>query len=127
MGWRPRKSFRLGKGFRINLSKRGIGWGAGIPGLFSFGVGGDGRKRAGVGGGLTRVEKQWGGKRRAKGEKGGCCGCLVLIVLAFLGLGVFSTLYQPEDVGAPDSTSGADNSQAEPSTENNKTESGPGE
>lgn len=32
MGWRFNKSLRIGKAFRINLSKGGVGWSAGIPG-----------------------------------------------------------------------------------------------
>jgi hypothetical protein len=32
MGWRFRKSIRVGKGININLSNRGVGWSAGIPG-----------------------------------------------------------------------------------------------
>lgn len=102
MGWRPRKSFKIGKCFRINLSKSGIGWGAGIPGLFSFGVGGDGRKRAGVGGGLTRFENQWGSRQQTKDDKGGCCGCLVLVVLLLIGLGVFGAVYNSTDASSPE-------------------------
>ena len=32
MGWRYRKSINLGLGFRINLSKSGIGYSWGVPG-----------------------------------------------------------------------------------------------
>ena len=32
MGWRIRKSIGIGKLFRINLSKSGIGFSAGVPG-----------------------------------------------------------------------------------------------
>ena len=43
MGFRIRKSINVGP-FRINLSKRGIGYSVGGPG-FRTGVGADGRKR----------------------------------------------------------------------------------
>lgn len=33
MGLRWRKSFNLGKGFRLNLSKSGIGWSWGMKGF----------------------------------------------------------------------------------------------
>src|SRR4051794_23566114 len=39
MGWRFRKTIHVGKFFRINLSKSGVGWSAGIPGTgVSYGV-----------------------------------------------------------------------------------------
>jgi|JI10StandDraft_1071094.scaffolds.fasta_scaffold698335_1 hypothetical protein len=80
MRWSPRKSVRIGKGFRVNLSRKGVGWSAGIPGFMRFGRGGDGRSRTSVGRGLLRWEKQSGG---AKGERGcGCGGCLLLMLVA---------------------------------------------
>lgn len=33
MGWRYRKSVNLGKRFRVNFSKSGIGWSAGVKGF----------------------------------------------------------------------------------------------
>ena len=84
MAWRPRKSIRLGKGVRINISKKGIGGSAGIPGIFSVGVGSDGRKRASVGRGLARQEFS-GGKSDSSG-----CGCLILILIgAAIGFVIF--------------------------------------
>lgn len=80
MRWSPRKSVRIGKGFRLNLSRKGVGWSAGIPGFLRFGRGGDGRTRTSVGKGLLRWEKQSNG---AKGNGGcGCGGCLLLLFIA---------------------------------------------
>jgi len=41
MGWRWRKVFNLGGGFRAIMSRRGIGWSWGIPGM-RIGKGADG-------------------------------------------------------------------------------------
>ena len=84
MAWRPRKSIRLGKGFRINLSRSGIGWSAGVPKFFRFGIGADSRRRSSIGSGLFRQE--WNlGKAVAieKGTSGGCCSCSGPVVLGF--------------------------------------------
>lgn len=81
MKWRPRISIPLGKGFRINVGKRGIGASAGIPGLFRVGMGSDGRMRTTVGSGLLRWEHQ----SSASGQPPGCgCGTLIM-VLVILG------------------------------------------
>jgi hypothetical protein len=62
MGWNFRKSVNLGGGFRVNLSKRGVGASAGIPGL-RFGLGPRG-KRLQVSipgtGMYYRKEESWG-------------------------------------------------------------------
>lgn len=79
MKWRPRLSIPLGKGFRINIGRRGIGASAGIPGVARFGVGSDGRTRTSVGRGLLRWEHQGGGKTQLGGC--GCGGCLTLLIL----------------------------------------------
>jgi hypothetical protein len=95
MAWRPRKSISLGKGFRINLSKRGIGWSAGIPGLFRFGVGSDGRGRSSFGTGLLRHEFHHGKVGGGSGGGGGGCGCFTLVVIVILGLGVVGAIIGP--------------------------------
>lgn len=58
MGWRFRKSISLGRFFRINLSKKGVGASVGVPG-FRIGVGADGKVRRTVsipGTGLYKTE-----------------------------------------------------------------------
>lgn len=85
-----RKSFTLGKGFRINLSRRGIGWSAGIPKLFRFGVGADRRVRSSFGTGLLRHEFDHGkATAQSAQSRGGCCGCLAFSLLAVLALILF--------------------------------------
>lgn len=93
MAWRPRKSFHLGKGFRINLSRRGIGWSVGIPKLFRFGIGADRRVRSSFGSGLLRHEFDHG--RAAGGHDGGPgggCGCLAFFLVSVLALILFVQL-----------------------------------
>ena len=72
MGFFFRRSFRKGP-LRVNLSKSGLGWSLGVPGL-RFGKSAKGRSytRAGIPG--TGVGWQSSGKSRS--------GCLVPIVLA---------------------------------------------
>lgn len=48
MGWRWRKVFNLGGGFRSIMSRRGIGWSWGIPG-FRIGKSADGSTWVSVG------------------------------------------------------------------------------
>lgn len=84
MKWRPRISIPLGKGFRINIGKRGIGASAGIPGLFRVGVGSDGRMRTSVGSGLLRWEHQ-----SSPGSQPPGCGCGSLIMMLVI-LGAIS-------------------------------------
>ncbi len=48
MGWRWRKVFNLGGGFRSIMSRRGIGWSWGFPG-FRIGIGADGSTWVSVG------------------------------------------------------------------------------
>lgn len=74
MGWSFRKSIRLGKGVRINLSRRGIGWSIGSK-LLRFGVSG-GRSRVSSGVGPFRYQKTLPNE-----STGGGCGCLSLIVV----------------------------------------------
>jgi hypothetical protein len=93
MAWRPRKSFRIGKGFRINLSRKGIGWSAGIPGIIRFGVGGDGRRRLSAGAGLFRQESQWSGSNSGGHSSSGCCGCLAIIIVGFVGVGLIGGFF----------------------------------
>ena len=80
MGWSFRKSIRLGKGLRINLSRRGIGWSIGSK-LLRFGVSG-GRSRVSSGVGPFRYQKTLPNE-----PAGGGCGCLSLIVVV-LAVGV---------------------------------------
>ena len=91
MGWSFRKSFRIGKGLRFNLSKRGLGWSIGGKLL-----------RLGFGGGRTRVSSGFGPFRYQKtlspgaapASKGGC-GCLTLIV-AVLAVGGITSLFHSQ-------------------------------
>lgn len=80
MGWSFRKSIRLGKGVRINLSRRGIGWSIGSK-LLRFGVSG-GRSRVSSGVGPFRYQKTLPNE-----PAGGGCGCLSLVVVV-LAVGV---------------------------------------
>jgi hypothetical protein len=96
MKWRPRLSIPLGKGFRINIGRRGIGASAGIPGVARFGVGSDGRTRTSVGKGLLRWEHQGSGKKQPGGC--GCSGCLTLLILGCVvaaGIGFLLPQKQP--------------------------------
>lgn len=54
MGWRFRKIFRLGGGFRTTLSRGGVGMSWGIPGL-RFGVSPTGRKYVSIGIPMTGI------------------------------------------------------------------------
>lgn len=90
MAWRPRKSFTFGKGFRINLSRRGVGWSVGIPKLFRIGIGSDRRLRSSFGSGLFRHEFHHGKVSEGQGgRRSGCGGCLVLFLVAALALVFF--------------------------------------
>ncbi len=64
MGWRYRKSINLGGGFRINLSKSGIGYSWGFPGYrHTYSPNGTQRKTYSIPGtGISYVESQ--GNRR---------------------------------------------------------------
>lgn len=63
MGWRFRKTIRLGKGININLSRRGVGWSAGIPGSGLRYVSSPGPGRRGAGGSASasapRRTRRW--------------------------------------------------------------------
>lgn len=48
MGWRLRRSIGIGKLFRINFSKFGVGWSFGIPG-FRISIGADKKIRRTIG------------------------------------------------------------------------------
>lgn len=60
MGWRYRKSINLGGGFRINLSKSGIGYSWGFPGYrHTYSPNGTQRKTYSIPGtGISYVESQ---------------------------------------------------------------------
>ena len=63
MGWRYRKSINLGGGFRINLSKSGIGYSWGFPGYrHTYNANGSQRKTYSIPGtGISYIEES--GKR----------------------------------------------------------------
>lgn len=68
MGWGYRKSISLGKGVRLNVSKRGVGVSAGVKG-FRVGTGPSGsRMRATLPGTGLYYEKRLGSKTRKKGN-----------------------------------------------------------
>ncbi len=48
MSWRWRKSYSSGP-FRTTVSKKGLGWSVGIPGLLRYGVTPDGRRYISIG------------------------------------------------------------------------------
>ncbi len=68
MGWRLRKSINLGLGFRINLSKSGIGYSWGFPGYRTTKLANGGTRQTYSipGTGISYVEQQ--GKRKNYGE-----------------------------------------------------------
>ncbi|MEO6754358.1 MAG: DUF4236 domain-containing protein [Chthoniobacteraceae bacterium] len=86
MGWSFRKSIRLGKGLRLNLSKRGLGWSFGSKAL-RFGFGG-GRTRVSSGFGPFRYHKTLNPGSAPSGGRG--CGCLTLVVAVFVVGGIAS-------------------------------------
>ncbi len=65
MGWFFRKSWNIGKLFRVNLSKRGIGYSVGLPG-FRIGTGPRGDYVSGGIPGTGIGYRKYFGKRRAK-------------------------------------------------------------
>jgi len=69
VGIRYRKSIRLGSGVRLNLSKSGLGYSFGIPGLrYSIGASGRHRTTIGIPGtGLYAVSEVGSGARRSRG------------------------------------------------------------
>lgn len=68
MGWRLRKSINLGLGFRINLSKSGIGYSWGFPGYRTTKLANGGTRQTYSipGTGISYVEQQ--GKRKNNGD-----------------------------------------------------------
>ncbi len=71
MGWRYRKSINLGGGFRINLSKSGIGYSWGFPGYrHTYSANGTQRKTYSIPGtGISYVES-YGNRRNNSGTGG---------------------------------------------------------
>ena len=65
MGWRLRKSINLGLGFRINLSKTGIGYSWGFPGyrITKMANGGNRTTYSLPGTGISYVEQNGGSKK----------------------------------------------------------------
>ena len=92
MGWSFRKSFRIGKGLRINLSRRGIGWSIGSK-ILRFGSSG-GRKRISSGVGPFRYEKT---VRDSSGKESGGFGCGA-VLLGLVVLGSIGALVTPKKV-----------------------------
>lgn len=81
MGFRFRKSISLGKGFRINISKSGIGWSAGTKGFrFTKKANGGTRQTFTLPGtGLSYVKDSGGSKRSgATSSSGDGCGTVLL-------------------------------------------------
>lgn len=83
MGFRFRKTFSFGKGFRINLSRRGVSFGASIPGT-----------------GISVNSGQVGGGRRQRGGADvgcgqGCLGCAGLIIVVVV-VGVLLSPKSPD-------------------------------
>ncbi len=77
MALRFRKSFRVGKYARINISKSGIGGSVGVPGL-RIGMGADGKVRRTVGipgTGLYDVKVVGSPKKKAAKPKRTCGAC----------------------------------------------------
>jgi endonuclease YncB( thermonuclease family) len=102
MGFRFRKTIQVGKGFRINLSKGGVGWSASIPGTgISWGV----SPRRG---------------RRPKGSGSGCGGCLSLLFLLFIGSCIWSALFAPKSPQKPASIQPEDHAPARPIPEEHR-------
>lgn len=91
MWFRVRKRFKIGKFFRINLSKSGIGYSTGIPGT-------------GVSWGVSPS------RRRVTGPKGhysacSCSGCLILVAAGFVVLMVIGFVNsKPRDLANRGST-----------------------
>ena len=99
MGWSFRKSIRLGKGLRINLSRRGIGWSVGgklLRMAFSRG-----RTRISSGVGPFRYEKSLSNSPKTSG---GGSGCLIM-VLGVCALGLIGSLL-PSSKNAPKQPAG---------------------
>lgn len=128
MGWGFRKSFRLGKGIRINLSRSGVGVSVGVRG-FRIGIGprgpyssvsaggfiyrtGLGRSRrtsseSSAGGSGTDGAGRGGGDAASSsrapraGSRGSALGCLtlVLLVAALATLFAFKRYHPEPDAG----------------------------
>ena len=71
MGWRLRKSINLGLGFRINLSKSGIGYSWGFPGyrVTKMANGGNRTTYSLPGTGISYVEQNGGSKGSGKNQE----------------------------------------------------------
>ncbi len=74
MGWRIRKSVKIGKGIRVNLSKSGIGLSAGVPGL-RVSMGPDGKVRRTIGIPGTGVYNTEVIEKAAPKSKSACPNC----------------------------------------------------
>jgi hypothetical protein len=91
MGWFLRKGFKLGSGVRVNLSKKGLGISAGIPGArVSVGPGRNPRVYGGKG--PLRYQKSIsdGTALSSKNGKSRGCGCGAVILIIIIGFAVLS-------------------------------------
>lgn len=96
MGFRFRKSINLGGGFRLNLSKKGVGWSMGGKGVrYTHSAGGKKRVTTSIPGtGFSHVSSvggSGGGKkvsraRRVSGPKKRSTALWLCILLGFLGV-----------------------------------------
>ncbi len=87
MGVRFRKSINIGKNFRVNLSKSGVGFSAGVKGIRAT-KGADGRVRTTFslpGTGLSYV-REFGGKR---GKSTGIASAITIVIIV---VGVIAVL-----------------------------------
>ncbi len=96
MGWTFRKSFRLGKGTRLNLGKRGFGVSTGIRGL-RISSGSRGTKVYG-GWGPFRFQRTLSSRSNPGAEassESGFVGCLILLLVLFPIVMLVSSLIGP--------------------------------
>ena len=110
MGWSFRKSFRIGKGMRLNLSKRGLGASFGFPG-FRIGFGGGRSPRVTGGFGPFRYSKSVPAAKAARGassppsqQSRSGCGWLALIVVGLVIVGAATSLLDPSSQSPSESS-----------------------
>lgn len=85
MGWQFRKSIRLGKGFRLNISKSGIGLSGGVKGArVSVGPRGVRRTFSIPGTGISHTKTYSAKKLRRRAQSG--CAAMLLSLAGLLAL-----------------------------------------
>ena len=88
MGWSFRKSVRIGP-FRVNISKSGVGYSVGGKG-FRTGVRSNGSVFQSIGIPGTGLRYTSSSRRgKSSGSGGGCCGCLMFFLVAYIVFKVF--------------------------------------